>query len=282
MKSFKVFYSQIIQKIIKSFFTDSYFKTHDETEEHKESINDESRTPEDADFLENETKQTGLATQDLDKNSLKSPPPSKRAKFSFIKYLDSHSKISLKRVACKMSDSESGQSSPESEALTIRDTNIKDCGKINFSKDPDARKTCFKDTSPRKIPFAKDSGEQKQSPFPRLPDLPDIPDNCRSEESKENSLMKFMFTKKSKSFEKNSPKLKGGKISLFKAFGNVKCKKNEVLEAEDDELLASKDSGISLTPITIDDDDDGDGSEESSQVVQSQPEIRVDKVLFIS
>lgn len=197
------------------------------------------------------------------KDTYKSPPPSKRAKFSFIQYLDSHSKNSLKRVASKLSDGDSPSSSPENEAVGQSQTETM----ISLETET---------VEPRGIEIVRSHrnetiesrervcGGQEQifseaksfenSGLPRLPSLPrsmgeDKSQNLEKGSNRQLLLSRFMFSK-------NPPKIggdlkvgQGGRISLFK---NQKKEEDgeQINQTETDrENTTSQESEISLSQI---------------------------------
>eukprot|EP00794_Sanderia_malayensis_P020244 gene20244-22226_t len=158
----------------------------------------------------------------VEEDLLKSPPPSKRAKFSFIKYLDSHSKDSLKREASKMSDSDSSFNSPENESVR-------------------PERVCQNEAT--KSLLINDMPSLKKDPL--LPRCPEFLDD-QKDSNNNNTLARFMFTKNSSCIDKSSTQRSTTKMSLFKAFNNTKSKPCDNNESNDD-LHGSKDSDISLS-----------------------------------
>ncbi len=185
---------------------------------------------------------------------MKSPPPSKKAKFSFIQYLDSHSKVSLKREASKMSDSDSSFNSPDNEAVKSRE-----------SHRTEVMKTPLRNSS--------ESGFKKEPLLPRCPELNDGSEDIGKETYKKDSLMKFMFSKKSNCVDDNKEKQNGSKMSLFKAFSNAKPRLDDKPEGD---FHGSKDSGISMSQNSNDDDDGI--IEITSEYTQSQTEKSTNRV----
>ena len=167
---------------------------------------------------------------DSEKDDLKSPPPSKRTKTSFIQYLDSHSKNSLKRAAAGKSDSESGLTSPVCDLTTSQD----ELEKKNLS--------------------VKHTGDGSVGQ-PLLPTWPGgMESTCKESEFRESTLLRFVASKKPSVVEKDGPKIVfSRRMALFKAFGNAKISSQSSDEAPENELQGSQNSGISPSQDLTDD-----------------------------
>ena len=223
---------------------------------------------------ENPSKSQGILSQEsvmeaenrknlFQKDTYKSPPPSKRAKFSFIKYLDSHSKNSLKRVASRLSDGDSPSSSPENEVMgrpqtettisleteTVKPRGLEAVGSHKNENIELKERVCGGQGQ-----IVSEEKSFDYTGLPRLPSLPramgeDRSQNLEKGSNRQLSLSKFMFSKNQSKIGGELKEGQGGRISIFK--NQKKEEEGEKISQNetDQENNTSQESEISLSQI---------------------------------
>ena len=180
---------------------------------------------------------------DIFAEELKPSPPSKRSKISFIQYLDSQSKNSLKHAAATMTDNES--------SLNFSDINKSPCN-------PEIRKFPLK---------TKNMSSERE---PLLPIWPEISESKRKD-SGTLSLTRFMVSTKSSAVNKDETNDVPSRISLFRNCNETVTKPHRTFEGLETYSQSNRDSGIPLIQTMA---NDNEMSSELSQDVHSQKEYR--------
>ena len=223
---------------------------------------------------ENPSRSKGISSQEsvmetenrknlFQKDTYKSPPPSKRAKFSFIKYLDSHSKNSLKRVASRFSDGDSPSSSPENEVMgrpqtettisleteTVKPRGLEAVRSHRNEGIESKERVC----GGQEYIFSEEKCFDNTG-LPRLPSLPramgeDQSQNLEKGCNRQLSLSEFIFSKNPPKIGGDLKVAQGGRISLFKSQKKVEEGEQISKTETDQENNTSQECEISLSQI---------------------------------